>query len=213
MSPDPAATPDPRIRIGAAALGVPLDDLQTGLLAHFLDLLATWNRAYNLTAVREPEQMVPQHLLDSLSLAPFLFGERILDIGTGPGLPGVPLAVARPECRFVLLDANAKKIRFVRQAVLDLRLGNAEPVQARVESYRAAAKFSTIVARAVASVAQLHADAAPLLASPGRLLLMKGRYPADELEAADLGDAQVTVHRLEVPYLAGERHLVEIRHE
>jgi 16S rRNA (guanine527-N7)-methyltransferase len=213
MSPAPAYPLDARVVTGAAALGVPLDEDQRRLLAGFLDLLATWNRAYNLTAVREPEQMVPQHLLDSLSVAPFILGEQVLDIGTGPGLPGIPLAVARPECRFVLLDANAKKIRFVRQAVMDLGLGNVEPVQARVESYRGRANFSTIVARAVATVAELHANAAPLLASPGRLLLMKGRYPADELEAAALGDAQVCVHRLEVPYLAGERHLVEIRHE
>lgn len=207
---------DPRVAVlaqGARELAlVPSAEQLEGLLG-FLDLLAHWNRSYNLTAIRDPRGMLTSHLLDSLAVAPYLFGDRVLDVGTGAGLPGLPLAIMNPGIRFWLLDSNGKKIRFVRQAVIELGLVNVEPIHNRIESYRPGENFSTIVARAVASVAEIHAQAARLLDSPGRLILMKGRYPNDELENPALAGLDLTVHPLRVPFLEAERHLIEIRHE
>jgi len=201
-----------------AALDAGLDllDLDTGetqrdQLVRFVCLLAQWNRAYNLTAVRDPFEMVPRHLLDSLAVSPFLFGASVLDVGTGAGLPGIPLAILNPSMHLVLLDSNGKKIRFVRQAVMELELNNVESVHARMESYRPREKFATIVSRAVASLSGLSRMTGQLLAQPARLLVMKGRYPRDELDA--LGSHAMIVHRLAVPFLDGERHLIEIHYD
>jgi 16S rRNA (guanine527-N7)-methyltransferase len=182
-------------------------------LLRFVELLAQWNRAFNLTAVRDPREMIPRHLLDSLAVRPFLEGECVLDLGTGAGLPGIPLALSEPARRFWLLDGNGKKIRFVRQAAMELRASNLDAVHCRIESYRPDRKFSTIVCRAVAAAHEIYAQAAPVLDRPGRLLLMKGRYPSDELENPALADLDLRVHRLRVPFLEGERHLIEIRRE
>lgn len=212
---DPAET-DPLARTlsqGALALGLALSEAQRDRLLGFLDLLQRWNRVYNLTAVRDPAAMVSHHLLDSLSLVPYLRGDSILDLGTGAGLPGLPLAIVEPRRRFWLLDSNGKKVRFVRQVVLELGLGNVEPVHGRIESYRPARKFSTIVTRAVASVAQIHAQAFPLLERPGLVLIMKGRYPVDELADPALAGLDLAARPLRVPTLDGERHLIEIRHD
>jgi 16S rRNA (guanine527-N7)-methyltransferase len=198
-----------RLTRGLAALGLRLDAGQRECLIAFLLVLTRWNRAYNLTAVRDPAEMVPRHLLDSLALDPYLGGSSVLDLGTGAGLPGIPLAIAHPTRRFVLLDSSGKKVRFVRQAILELGLGNVEAVQARMESYRPAEKFATIVSRAVTSLARVSAVASPLLDRPGRLLVMKGRYPEEEIAA--LTTTQAVTHRLAVPFLDGERHLIEIR--
>lgn len=203
----------PMLAQGAASLGIALGPDQLGRLLGFLDLLQRWNRAYNLTAVRDPVAMVSHHLLDSLAVAPYLWGASVLDLGTGAGLPGLPLAVVEPSRRFWLLDSNGKKVRFVRQAVLDLGIPNAEPVQSRIESYRPGRKFSTIVTRAVASIADLHAQTVPLLASPGVLLVMKGRYPGDELSHPALAGLDLAVRALRVPLLDGERHLIEIHRD
>ena len=173
-------------------------------------LLAKWNAAYNLTAVRAPQEMIPRHLLDSLVLLPYLHGTRVLDIGTGPGLPGIPLAIARPDCSFTLLDANAKKTRFVTQAVGELALKNVEVVQARVENYRPAQKFDTLVARAFSSIADMLAHAHHLCAPHGRFLAMKGIYPEAELAAIPADYAVSEVVALKVPGLDAERHLVII---
>jgi 16S rRNA (guanine527-N7)-methyltransferase len=198
---------------GAAALGIALSHQQLARLLGFLDLLARWNRRFNLTAIRDPMAMVSHHVLDSLAVAPYLQGESILDLGTGAGLPGLPLAIAEPSRRFWLLDSNGRKVRFVRQAVLDLGLTNVEPVQSRIESYRPGRKFSTIVTRAVASTPELHAQTVPLLASPGLLLVMKGRYPGEELAHPALAALDLAIRSLNVPLLDGERHLIEIRRD
>jgi 16S rRNA (guanine527-N7)-methyltransferase len=205
-----------RLDAGLAALGLTADVPQRAALIAYLTLLARWNRAYNLTAVRDPLDMVARHLLDSLSVGPYLFGPSVLDLGTGPGLPGIPLALLHPHRRFWLLDSNGKKTRFVRQAVLELGLTNCEVVQARMESYRPGRKFATIVARALATLSELNALAEPLLERPGRLLLMKGRIPGAELDdltdrTGTLGPNNPRIHRLEVPFLVGERHLIEVR--
>ncbi len=201
---------DARLEAVAAGFGVPLHPAQRQRLFAFLDLLGQWNRTFNLSAVRDPEQMVPRHLLDSLAVAPWLGGSPVLDVGTGAGLPGIPLAIACPERRFVLLDSGAKKLRFVTQALLDLGLGNVQVVQARIEAYRPQGKFATIVTRAVASASEIQAGVAPLLAEGGRILLMKGRHPAEDLRALAQAGIPHRLHRLAVPFLDGERHLLEI---
>lgn len=187
---------------------LPVADRQR-LLA-FVRLLAKWNAAYNLTAVRDPEEMVTRHLLDSLVLLPYLQGQRVLDIGTGPGLPGIPLAIARPDCFFTLLDANAKKTRFVTQAAGELGLKNVEVVQTRVENYRPEQKFDTLVARAFSSIAGMLNNAQHLCAPGGRFLAMKGVYPEGELAAIPVDYAVSEVVALKVPGLDAARHLAII---
>jgi 16S rRNA (guanine527-N7)-methyltransferase len=200
-----------RLDAGLAAIGIGAGDAQREGLVAYLALLARWNRAYNLTAVRDPLQMVSLHLLDSLSVGPFLFGASVLDLGTGAGLPGIPLALLHPERRFWLLDSNGKKTRFVRQAVMDLGLANCEVVQARMEAYRPRRKFATIVARALASLSVLKTLGEPLLERPGRLLLMKGRLPEAEMDDLNPRPDTLRIHRLEVPFVVGERHLIDVR--
>ena len=203
----------PRARLdeGLDAMGLDLPEEQRQRLIGFLTLLLRWNRTYNLTAVRDPEAAVTRHLLDSLAVLPYLTGSPVLDLGTGAGLPGIPLAIAVPSHRFVLLDGNGKKIRFVRQAALELGLSGVEAVQARMESYRPQQKFATIISRAVAELETLWRAAEPLLATPGRVLLMKGRRPEAELAALSAPNPQC--HRLSVPGLEAERHLIEIRRD
>ena len=189
---------------------MPLPAADRQRLLAFVRLLAKWNAAYNLTAVRDPEEMVTRHLLDSLVLLPYVQGPRVLDIGTGPGLPGIPLAVARPDCAFTLLDANAKKTRFVTQAVGELGLKNVEVVQTRVENYRPVEKFDTLVARAFSSIADMLKNTRHLCAPDGRFLAMKGVYPEAELAAIPAGYAVSEVVALKVPGLEAARHLAII---
>jgi len=198
---------------GLERLDLVLDaGVQARLLA-YLDLLAKWNRSYNLTAVRKPEQMLVRHLFDSLVIHSFLRGTRILDVGTGAGLPGIPLALACPEHDFTLLDSNSKKTRFVTQAVAELGLSNVTVVQSRVETFEAAAGFDTIVSRAYSTLAEFVRDAQSLLAADGILLAMKGVYPATELAelAAPFKLAQNV--ELQVPGLDAERNLLILRRD
>ena len=176
-----------RLQQGVAKLGLSMDATQERLLLQFLRLLVKWNRAYNLTAVRDPLEMVERHLLDSLAVLPHLCGRRCLDMGTGPGLPGIPLAVMRPDIAFVLLDSNGKKIRFVRQAVLELGLANVEPVHARLESYRPEQGFDTLVARAFTALPDMLRLSEGLRDAQGVLLAMKGRLPVWELVGMEAG--------------------------
>jgi 16S rRNA (guanine527-N7)-methyltransferase len=169
-----------------------------------------WNRAYNLTALRDPLEMVGKHLLDSLSVLNYLHGTRILDLGTGPGLPGIPLAVLRPQYDFVLLDSNGKKIRFVRQAQLEMAIQNIQPVQARVEGYRTDRPFDTLIARAFSSLPRILQLTQGLWRREGCLLAMKGSMPHQELAALP-ADLAVRIIPLQVPFCEGERHLIEIR--
>jgi 16S rRNA (guanine527-N7)-methyltransferase len=198
----------PRLTEGLAALGLKLPpEVQARLLA-YVRLLAKWNAAYNLTAVRDPRDMIVRHLLDSLAVAPFLQGPAVLDLGTGAGLPGIPLALARPQFRFVLLDASAKKTRFVTQAVSELGLANVEVVQARVERYPATARFDTILTRAVGRIADMLRASGRLLAPEGRFLAMKGSDPQAELAALPPGYIARAVVPLQVPGLKAARHVV-----
>lgn len=179
-------------------------------LTRYVELLDRWNRAFNLTAVRDPAAMVPRHILDSAVLAPFIRPGRLVDVGTGAGLPGIVLAVLRPEIDVTLLDSNGKKTRFCRQAATELGLGNVEVVHARVEDYRPGEGFVTVVSRAFASLAEFIAGAGHLQADGGRFLAMKGAYPHDELQALPANARVVAVHPLDVPGLDAARHLVEL---
>jgi 16S rRNA (guanine527-N7)-methyltransferase len=207
------ATLEARLAAGLSALGVALPEARFAALIAFLALLAKWNRAFNLTAVRDPVDMVPRHLLDSLAVWPYVRGPRILDLGSGAGLPGMVLALVDPEREWVLLDSNAKKTRFLTQIVIELRPDNVEVVQARAEAYTPARPFTTVIARALAPLSTVFRLARPLCTAEGRILAMKGIYP--EAELAELGPNRLhidgaRIHRLQIPGLAGERHLVQI---
>ncbi len=177
-------------------------------LVRYLQLLIKWNKAYNLTAVRDPLQMVARHIMDSLSIASYVKGQRVLDVGSGAGLPGIPLALCFPEHDFTLLDSNGKKTRFMVQVAKELGLGNVSVVKKRVSSYRPESIFDTIVARAFSTVANLVSESTHLLGENSQVLAMKGTYPLAELDelGSDVGDVEVT--RLEVPGVDAERHLV-----
>ncbi|MBK1694788.1 16S rRNA (guanine(527)-N(7))-methyltransferase RsmG [Chromatium weissei] len=196
-----------RLSAGAAQLGLTLTATQHAQLLQLVTLLAQWNQTYNLTAVRDPLAMVARHLFDSLAIAPYLGGATVLDLGTGAGLPGLPLAIIEPQRQFVLLDSNSKKIRFVRQAVMELALLNVEPVLARIETYRTTQPFTTIVSRAVADTEVIDVLRSGLLAGDGRLLLMKGRLEA--LPEQPIATRQ-RIHQLRIPFLDATRHVIEI---
>ena len=170
-----------RLSAGLQALSLECTSIQQQQLLDFVRLLAKWNKVYNLTAVRDPEEMVTRHLLDSLAVLPYVQGSRVLDVGTGAGLPGIPLAIACPEREFTLLDSNSKKTRFVQQAVNELGLGNVRVVHARCEDFHPEQGFDVVLSRAFASIADMLASSGRHCAPHGRILAMKGADPADEL--------------------------------
>lgn len=162
--------------------------------------------------MRQPLQMISRHLMDSLVVVPYLHGERVLDVGTGPGLPGIPLALACPDRRFCLLDSNGKKIRFVRQAVAELGLANVSVVHSRVEQFQSSPGFDTIIARAYAALGELVRGARHLCQPDGRFLIMKGANPVAELDDLPAGFELEANYPLQVPGLDAERHLLVVRH-
>ena len=193
---------------GARQLGVSLDDAAAALLLRLLDELLRWNRAYNLTAITDRTQMLTHHLLDSLSVAPFVQGSTLADVGTGAGFPGLPLALIAPQRRCVLMDSNGKKQRFVAHAARTLGLTNVEALQVRVEEARPAQPFDTVVARACAALPQLLEWVAPLCGPQTRVLAMKGRLPDEEITAVARPWVIEQTVPLQVPGLNEERHLV-----
>ena len=199
---------------GLLALGLDADALAPRLLA-YLALLDRWNKTYNLTAIRDPREMVTRHLLDSLAMHPFVDdlaarGGALADLGTGPGLPGIPLAIAKPGLRVTLVESNGKKARFLREAVRTLGLGNAEVAESRIEALDRPGAFDAITARALATLPQILEFGGHLLAPGGKLLAMKGARPDEEIAALPRGWRLETLHRLTVPGLDGERHLVVV---
>lgn len=191
---------------GIVALGV---DVAAGAQQRMLDYLALvgkWNQSYNLTAVREPGKMLTHHLLDSLAVLPHVIGNRILDVGSGAGLPGIPLALARPEWRVTLLDANHKKATFLRQAIIELKLDNAQVVCERVETWTPPQPFDTVVSRAFSDLAEFLALAGRLCARTGIVIAMKGIYPHEELAQVPGNFRLRNVVSLRVPGLDAERH-------
>jgi 16S rRNA (guanine527-N7)-methyltransferase len=193
---------------GLAALGIAATPALAERLRAYLVLLEKWNRAYNLTSVTEPDDMVVRHVLDSASALPFLHGEAVLDAGTGAGLPGIPLALIDPARHFTLLDSVGKKIRFLRQAVLELGLSNVTPLQARAEDWHPPVAFDTVTSRALGTLAEFAGWCGHLVAPGGRLLAMKGRHPAAEIERLPPGWRVAELVRVVVPGLAAERHVV-----
>jgi 16S rRNA (guanine527-N7)-methyltransferase len=196
------------LRRGLLALGVGLSDQQIEGLERYLALLEKWNRVYNLTAIREPERMVTHHLLDSLAILPHVRGPKVLDVGSGAGLPGIPLALASPALAVTLLDSSHKKAAFLQQAVAELQLANATVATARVESWQTDARYDTIVSRAFADLGEFVSAASRLLAPGGTVAAMKGVHPHDEIERLPAGFRVREILKLDVPLLDAERHLV-----
>ena len=195
---------------GARALALELDEAQLAKLVAHLDLLDEWNARMNLTAIRDRPSQLTKHLLDSLAVLPYLVGHRIADVGSGAGFPGIPLAIVEPGRQFALIESTGKKCRFLEHVRDTLGLANVEVVQSRAESYHPEVRFDTVLARAVGPLADLVKVAGSLVVGGGRLLALKGRYPADELAARLKGWKVAAVHPLTVPGLAEERHLVEL---
>lgn len=180
-------------------------------LLAYLALLARWNRTYNLTAIRDPREMVVRHLLDSLAMRPYIEAGTLADLGTGPGLPGLPLAITRPQLRVTLVESNGKKARFMREAVRQLGLGNARVAESRAESLAEPAGYDHLTARALDTLDGIIAVGGHLLKPGGTLLAMKGVHPHAEIAALPAGWRVQDVHPLRVPGLDGERHLVVVR--
>ncbi len=192
--------------------GISLTDRQKQQLVLYVELLHKWNKTYNLTSVREPEQMLVRHVMDSIVVEPHLHGQRFIDVGTGAGLPGIPLAIVRPDSRFTLLDSLGKRIRFLRQAQHELGLNNIEPLQARVEDYLPPVPFDGVISRAFASINDMLSWCHHLPASDvGRFYALKGGIPEEELASLPARFQVESVVALAVPQLRGERHLVVIR--
>lgn len=195
---------------GVEKLGLKLAPETESRLLAYLALLQKWNRVYNLTAIREAPKLVSHHLLDSLAVVTHLAGETVVDIGTGPGLPGIPIALARPDWHVTLLDSNHKKTAFLTQAVGELNIANAEVRRERVEQWRPAATFQVVISRAFAELADFVRLAGHLLAPGGRLAAMKGLNPHEEIAQLPEGFRVDRVVPLAVPGVEGERHLVLI---
>lgn len=200
-----------RLTQGLATLGLDIDSRRHDQLLHLVELLHKWNRAYNLTAIRSPEEMVARHVLDSAVVLPFVNEAPLLDVGSGPGLPGLVLAILEPRLAVTLLDSNGKKVRFQRQAVMELGLTNVVPVQARVEAFEPPqGGYTQIISRAFASLADFVDLTRHLLGPDGCWLAMKGPAADEELEALEATIAIRERHPLEVPFVEGERQLLII---
>jgi 16S rRNA (guanine527-N7)-methyltransferase len=199
-----------RLEQGIAELGLALPADAVPRLLDYQMLLERWNAAYNLTAVRDPMEMITRHLLDSLTILPFVRGDALADLGTGPGLPGIVLAVAAPGRQILLVDSNGKKVRFLREAIRSLKLEGVRAVQSRVEQVEG--QYDCITARAFASLGDMLTWGGHLLAPDGVWLAMKGKLPDDELPGMPKGFELRDTHVLSVPGLEGERHLLELGH-
>ncbi|WP_241613379.1 16S rRNA (guanine(527)-N(7))-methyltransferase RsmG [Rosenbergiella epipactidis] len=191
---------------------ISLTDQQKQQLVAYVELLDKWNKAYNLTSVRDPQQMIVRHIMDSIVVAPYLRGKRFIDVGTGPGLPGIPLSIVMPEAEFTLLDSLGKRVRFLKQVQHELKLQNIIPVQSRVEEYPATPPFDGVISRAFASVHDMLHWCQHLPAEgKGRFYALKGQFPAEECESLPENIQLEASHRLDVPQLDEERHLLILK--
>jgi 16S rRNA (guanine527-N7)-methyltransferase len=197
------------LRDGLTALKLPVDDDKVAKLLAFIALIEKWNKAYNLTAIRRRDEMVNLHLLDSVAILPYLEGKQMIDVGTGAGLPSIPLSIFCPDIEFQLLDSNAKKTRFVQQAILELKLPNVKVTHSRVEDFEPEQPFDTVLTRAFASLPEIVDLTQHLTSENGTLLCMKGQTPEEELTAVN---AQTTLISINVPHIEAERCLVKITH-
>ena len=180
-------------------------------LIHYVLLMHKWNKAYNLTSVRNPEQMVIKHIVDSIVVAPFLDKMSYIDVGTGPGLPGIPLAIMCPDKQFILLDSLGKRVRFMKQVAYELKIDNIEPVQSRVEDFVPNVQIDGVLSRAFASLKDMLHWCQHLVDSHGVFLALKGQLPTEELKELPLGFTLQETIKLDVPGLEGERHIVKIK--
>jgi 16S rRNA (guanine527-N7)-methyltransferase len=201
---------DNLLKEGIAQLNIPLTQITLDRILLYVDYLAHWNQTYNLTAIKDKRDMIIKHVLDSLSLYPFLQSSRCIDVGTGPGLPGFMLALALPEIEFVLLDSQIKKTQFIRRVLREIPLDNVEVCHQRVEDHKPAVLYDIIVSRAFASLHDMIQCTAHLRAPQGYYLAMKGIWPQPEIAAIEK-DYSIEVKALNVPFLQGERHVVIIR--
>ena len=182
---------------------------QLSELNQYVEMLYRWNKTYNLTAVREVQDMIPLHIFDSLVVANFIKGDNCLDVGSGAGLPTIPLAIMQPDREFMAVDTNGKKTRFIQQAIIELGLKNAKVSQARIESWDADVKYDAIISRAFASVYDFLESSSAQLAENGTLYAMKGQYPEGELQYIPKQYTLLQSHSMTVPFVDGERHLLE----
>ncbi len=202
--------PADALREGLVALDLDLDDTTQAALLRYATLLRRWNRVYNLTAVDDPGAIVTRHLLDALAVLPWVPEGRLVDVGSGAGLPGLPLALARPELDVTLLDASGKRVRFLRQAVIELGLANAHPLQARAEAHRPQRRYDAVITRAFANISDMLSACRHLVADAGVILAMKGQRPDEELAALPPDIVLRDVVPLAVPGLDAARHLVRL---
>ncbi|MFJ5300968.1 16S rRNA (guanine(527)-N(7))-methyltransferase RsmG [Pseudomonas sp. NPDC088368] len=199
------------LTLGARELGVELTEIQHTQLLGYLALLIKWNKAYNLTAVRDPDEMVSRHLLDSLSVVPFIEGNRQLDVGSGGGMPGIPLAILFPDMKVTCLDSNGKKTRFLTQVKLELKLDNLEVIHSRAEAFQPDVPFTGIISRAFSSLEDFTQWTRHMGDIETRWLAMKGLHPADELVALPADFHLESAQALAVPGCQGQRHLLILR--
>jgi 16S rRNA (guanine527-N7)-methyltransferase len=185
-----------------------LTDQAQQQLIHYLELLQTWNRVYNLTSITNPSDMVSLHLIDSLMVQPFLHGTRLLDVGSGAGLPGIPLAIVNPHQTWVLLDKNNKKTRFMTQAIAELGLKNAEAIQSRCEDFHPQQCFDSILSRAFGTIRLFVESTSHLLCDQGRFIAMKGKYPQDEIDDLPSNIILQKSERLDIKGINAERHII-----
>jgi len=200
-----------QIRNTTTPVGLTLSDVQLSLLARHLELIVKWNRVYNLTAIRDINTMISHHLMDSLLVVPYIYGGKILDVGTGAGLPGIPLAIAYPDKQFVLIDSVQKKTRFLAQVVMELGLDNVEISSQRIEDFAPDMKFDTIISRAFSTMVKLLQVAGHLCAQQGQVVFMKGVFPKEELDDVPVGFRLDQVTQLCVPGVDAERHVAVIK--
>jgi len=201
-----------QLQILIAKTSLKVSDEQVALLVQYVELLHKWNKAYNLTSVRDPQEMLVKHIMDSLMVGPVLQGDNFIDVGTGPGLPGIPLAILYPQRHFVLLDSLGKRITFLKQVVFDLKLANVEPVKARVEQYQLNTPFDGVLSRAFSSLNDMVSWCSHLITEEhGQFFALKGQYPKEELTELPENISLVSSHEINVPELVGERHVLILK--
>jgi 16S rRNA (guanine527-N7)-methyltransferase len=193
---------------GLKKLGCSPDEAQLAKLKQYVDLLNRWNKTYNLTSVRDPKDMIPLHVFDSLVVADLIKGDSCLDVGSGGGLPTIPLAIMQPQRQFTALDTNGKKTRFIQQAVIELGLKNVSVEHVRVENWKPKESFDAIISRAFASIHDFISSSSMHLKEGGTMYAMKGQYPMAEMQYLPKGFVLSSSHELRVPSVEGERHLL-----